>query len=321
MDVPVTQWEGKMIRYSVRLLGAGAKGARIGGLLLRDLLEALLEASRGAVRLAVEGRSRAPGAAPAWLTQAADFDVVGFMDGSTILELEELPLGEAVPDRFAQDDLFHPIDPARGAIGLVLESLADAFEGRGDSDRFDHALLDQYAGFGRVLNQNIDAIEMTNSGSSARPITVTRESLETVRRLGRDTPPDQRVRIAGWLDAIRHSDRMFTIKLESGVTLRGVAEGVDPTLMASLFGRKTTVSGVAVFRPSGKILRVDAEHIVAAGADFSTWSVEPVPLFEPPAPGALRVPQGPRSGVNALMGQWPGNETDEEIEELLEGLS
>ena len=105
-----------MIRYSVRLVGAGAKGARIRGALLRDLLDALSDAARGVVRMAVEGRSRARGTAPAWLTQAADFEVVGFAEGSTILELEELPLGEAVPDRFAQDDLFHPIDPARGAI-------------------------------------------------------------------------------------------------------------------------------------------------------------------------------------------------------------
>ncbi len=36
---------------------------------------------------------------------------------------------------------------------------------------------------------------------------------------------------------------------------------------------------------------------------------------------SLRVPQGPRSGVSAIMGQWSGEETDEEISAFLRDLS
>jgi len=35
----------------------------------------------------------------------------------------------------------------------------------------------------------------------------------------------------------------------------------------------------------------------------------------------LHQPQGPDSGLNAVMGKWPGDETDEEILALLEKLS
>lgn len=35
----------------------------------------------------------------------------------------------------------------------------------------------------------------------------------------------------------------------------------------------------------------------------------------------LHQPQGPDSGLNAVMGKWPGDETDEEILALLEELS
>jgi hypothetical protein len=34
-----------------------------------------------------------------------------------------------------------------------------------------------------------------------------------------------------------------------------------------------------------------------------------------------QVAQGPQTGINAIIGQWPGEETDEEISELLEELS
>jgi hypothetical protein len=36
---------------------------------------------------------------------------------------------------------------------------------------------------------------------------------------------------------------------------------------------------------------------------------------------SLRVPQGPTTGLNAVMGRWPGEESDEEIERVLEQLS
>ena len=35
----------------------------------------------------------------------------------------------------------------------------------------------------------------------------------------------------------------------------------------------------------------------------------------------FRRPQGPDSGLNAILGQWPGDETDDEIAAELEHLS
>lgn len=35
----------------------------------------------------------------------------------------------------------------------------------------------------------------------------------------------------------------------------------------------------------------------------------------------LHQPQGPDSGINAIIGKWPGDESDEEILALLEELS
>lgn len=36
---------------------------------------------------------------------------------------------------------------------------------------------------------------------------------------------------------------------------------------------------------------------------------------------ALHQPQGPNSGINAIMGKWPGDESEEEILALLEEMS
>ena len=137
---------------------------------------------------------------------------------------------------------------------------------------------------------------------------------------GRRLPPEQRVRLAGRLDTIRYSDRMFTLKLQSGVTLHGVAEGVLRETLAGLFGKRVTVSAIATFRPSGRELRLQADRIEPAGDDFSLWSVEPRPLWGAAAP-SLRQPQGPRSGLNAIIGRWPGDESEAKIAAALEALS
>ena len=310
-----------MLKYSLRLLGPDARGARIGAGTLKAVLDVLTEGARGALRLRAEGRSSARGTVPEWLARAADFDVLGFKPGSTVIELEARTLGEADPGRFGQGDLLLDLDPGESCLGLLQGSLAEALEGMQDSELYDEALLGKFEGFADVLSREITTIEFTNGIPNAKlHVTVDTERIAKLRRLRRETPPEQRVRLAGWLDAIRHSDRMFTLKLESGSTLRGVAEDVPTDVLRDLFGRKAIVSGSAFFRPSGKLLRLEADHIEPAGDDFSLWSVEPRPLWGAMEP-SLRQPQGPRSGINAIIGQWPGDESDDEVTKALKELS
>jgi hypothetical protein len=70
-------------RHSVRLRDKRASGGRIAGSVLGELTAVLLDATRGSLRLRVEGRSTARRSLPAWFSAAADFEVVGIEAGST----------------------------------------------------------------------------------------------------------------------------------------------------------------------------------------------------------------------------------------------
>jgi len=59
----------------VHLTGPAARGVRVGAPMLRDLLDALVDAVQQSVRVRAEGRSRAAGPTPAWLDRAAAFAV------------------------------------------------------------------------------------------------------------------------------------------------------------------------------------------------------------------------------------------------------
>jgi hypothetical protein len=308
-------------RYTVRLTGQQARGARISGSVLREITDVLLDATRGALRQRVEGRSSARGTLPTWLQAAADFDVVGLEAGSTVLVIEGPRLSEVAPSLFSQQELFEPIDGSDTAFGLMEQTLALAAEGRSDSDLFDQPLLSTFRRFQRILSSGFSSIELTNGDVGHPPVLIDADSIAAVDRLIHSTPEPQRSRVSGTLDTIRHSDRMFTLLLEDGKAAKGIAEGLAAKQLAALFGDSVVVSGTAVFRASGGLLRIEAESIEPAGSDAAVWARVPAPLFRVMDAASLRSPQGPRSGVSAVIGHWPGDESDEEIATALRELS
>ena len=302
------------------MTGRAARGARISSSVLRDLLDVLVDATRGAVRLRVEGRSSAPGALPAWLSCAAQFDFIGVGEGSTALLIEAPQLVDIAPGLFQQRDLFHPFHGDCTALDLLEDSIDEASRGQLDTDLYDQGLLSTLRNFDRVLRSGYEAMEFGDV-ARPRPVIVGRETVDQMDRLLRATPPPQAARISGKLDTIRHSDRMFTLLLEDGQSLKGVAEGIATEKLAELFGSIVLVTGRAVFRPSGRILRLDADGVEGAGDGRAVWSTVPMPLFDSLDGAALRRPQGPRSGVNAIIGRWPGDEDDATFAGALEALS
>jgi hypothetical protein len=272
------------------------------------------------VRLRVEGRSTARGTVPGWLANAADFDVVGLGDGSTILSIEAPRLVDAAPSLFQQQHLFHPFDASRTAIDLLQESIVEAASGQLDTEIYDQPLLAKVKELDRVLATGYDGIELR--GTSDDPcIAVREETLNAVEQLLHRTPQPQSVRVSGKLDLIRHSDRMFMLVMADGQAIKGVAEEVAAEKLALLFGGSVVVTGTAVFRPAGSILRLDADDLQAAGDGSDVWSSVPAPLFHPIDVAELRRPQGRRSGVNAIIGAWPGDESDAEFAAAVEALS
>ena len=133
--------------------------------------------------------------------------------------------------------------------------------------------------------------------------------------------PGNRVRVVGTLDMIRASTEAFAIKLDDGQEVRGVIAGGEIVGLAKLLQKQVLVLGKAVYRPSGALLRVDAEDISPANGEASFWSRMPQPNRRTLDRTGLRRPQGPKSGLGAILGKWPGDEPDDVVEEALRQLS
>jgi hypothetical protein len=304
--------------YEIQIEGPSLKRDRQDGALLRDLLALVVDGARRAARFAIEGRSSALGTPPAWVTRAAHFDVVA---DSRLdhLRFEAPTLGDALPEMFEQEALLpneDAADPNRSALDYFSDGLEDAIAGRQDSDRYDDGLVKIYEKIGDLFSQGVTRVHWLNGHA----LDVEAKDVEQIGKLRRQTPKEQTARVAGTLNTIRHSDSKFELVQASGGTIRGVAD--DRAALKEHFGKPVVASGIVKFKPSGAVLRIEAASLTpATERELRVLGAAPRAWRTGVAGPAPRAPQGPRSGINALIGMWPGPETAAELNELIKALS
>lgn len=142
----------------------------------------------------------------------------------------------------------------------------------------------------------------------------------SIRLYGR-TPTPRRVRLVGNLDGLEASTQRFSLLLDSGERVSGVYPEDISDRLQQLWRNRVLVLGTSVFRASGNLLRVEAESIDDGANAASLFSTSPVASSGRLDSNCMRKPQGARSGMAAIMGCWPGDETEEEIQQALEHIS
>jgi hypothetical protein len=300
-------------------------GRRLPSEALGRALKAIPEAVERCISMAFRGRSRVRGSRPGWLRAAADIRFVDHLgDDASILVFEVPRLGDVAPELYRHREFFWsshpgPDDPGFDLLGDVLTDVANRNE---DSDRFDPPLLRQLAAFRMVLDRTFDELRIVGHRYTAdRPARLTREIVTNARELYSSSLMPQSVRIAGTLDMIRASTQTFILKLEDGQEVQGALAHGDIGALKALFRRPVLVLGRAVYRASGHVLRIEADEIQPATDQDRFFATLPQPRRRRFDLRNVLREQGHKRGVEAILGQWPGDATDEVIERALEEIS
>lgn len=308
----------------ITLRSAQHFGRRVPSNALGRLLETLPDTVRQSVRMAIEGRSRAKGKRPHWLRAAADIRFLGHEgEDETVLHFEAPTLREAAPRLYEQQE-FWPTKPAPEDSGfdVLADMFLDVAAQNADSERFDRPLLDQIYGLRHVLNGTFREMALIRRrGTIEQPVVVTAGIVEIARNLYANTPLPQQVRLAGKLDMLRASTQSFAVLLDDGQEIRGVLKEDDIEKISPLLNRRVLVLGKAVFRPSGRLLRVDAEEVTLTSGQETFFSTIPRPVWKHFDRRDAVPQQQQKMGIAAVIGKWPGEESDEEIEQALKELS
>jgi hypothetical protein len=274
------------------------------------------------VRMALEGASNSHGAPPAWLRRAADVRVTGFSGrgSATVLHLEAPRLGEAAEEIYAQDILWETRPaPAETAVTVLARALEDVGNANVESSLYDRPLLRRVGSLHRVFDDVVTAIRLpAKAGDENLSMVVNRNVVQSAAQLSDQTPPPAHLRLTGTLDMIRHSTRSFGLLLEDGAEVHGVVGAQEQMEQLKQFlGSKILVLGRAVYRPSGRLLRIDAQDFASGEGQPHLFTKVPPPRKKRPILVRTKIQDHDRKGVAAFFGTWPGDETDGDFARML----
>lgn len=293
-----------------------AFGAEVPISISSALLRHLNETARPCVRMAIEGASSPVGAPPQWLERAADIRTLGFEErkGRSVLHVKAPKLGDAAPEIFNQQSLWPRVaDPEDTAIQLIGKVGNVVRRQEAGSDLYDQPLLKHFSHWQKLFTRKLSGVQFPSESVTDAPVPVMLDIkvVENARILSAQTPPPRQIRIVGKMDMVRHSTRSFGLLLDNGQEVRGVLQEADPTLLQQYFGREITVFGKAVYRPSGSLLRIDAQEILDTTEGRAAFSTVPEAMAR--TNRMDRKSQTSKVGVAAFFGIWPGEESDEEL--------
>lgn len=91
--------------------------------------------------------------------------------------------------------------------------------------------------------------------------------------------------------------------------------------LAPFINKKILVYGKAVYRASGRLLRIDTDEFRLATDEDEFFARLPKPPRVKLDLKTIFREQQHKKGVKAILGNWPGDETDEQIEQALQEIS
>lgn len=311
------------IEHTIRLSGENHFGSKAPPVAPAIILRNLPAALRQSVLMAFEGRTARRGQPPGWLERSSDVRFVGLSgDDDTVLHFEVPTLGEAAEELYQQQVFWNtrpnPNDTCFDLFSDVIEDVRDKKE---DSQRFDSRLLKRFKRFGSALDRDYDSISVFGNRTLENSAIITDYVVKNAVQMVQETPSPNRVRVVGKLDMIRASTEAFAIKLDDGQEVAGVVSSGEVASLPDLSQQRVLVLGMAVYRPSGSLLRIDAEQVSAASDESSLWSRVPQPTKRKLDRSKIVQFQGPKSGLAAIIGKWPGDESDEDIDAALRQIS
>lgn len=314
-----------VVERSFRLEGPSGLGAKPRPELIGPVLTHLHGTLQDAVRMGFLHSSRARGRIPRGIKAAADVRYIGHSQGdgsATLLRFEVSPFGDVAAELFNQTRLWDDMPaPDQTAFELLASALADISTRREESNRFDPGLLRRIARYKSVFSRGLSRIVLTDV-AEPHPASFDRAVIDAAHALSDATPEPRRVRVSGRLDLMGVSQGVIKIHVEGGGVVTALWDGKQPIdELRSLLNRDVVCEGVGVFRPSGTLLRIDADAIDAAGPSDAGFGVVPRAPRVGDIKRQLLLKSGEASVYREFIGSIAAEESDEDFASAIEAMS
>jgi hypothetical protein len=314
------------VERSFRLEAIEGLGARPRPELIGPVLTYLHSTLQDTVRMGFLHSSRARGRVPSMLKAASQVRFVGHSEAGktgTLLRFEVPTFGSAAAEMFRQQSLWDDgPDPEQTVFELLGASLADVAARRADSSRFDAGLLRRFASYRRMFDRgNLNCIALADA-RIAEPAQLDSAVVLAATELSAATPTPQRVRVAGRLDLLGASQGILKLEVGPGLVVSAVWEGeASVDSLKEYFNRDVVIEGQGIFRPSGTLLRIDAQAIAGASSRDDFFRAVPTGVVAQDVARSARLRPGESSVYARILGRIPAEESDDEFIAAVEAMS
>jgi hypothetical protein len=240
---------------------------------------------------------------------------------ATVLHFRVSAFGDVAGELVRQKHLWDDGPQAEEtAFELFGAALRDVEERREDSNRFDPALLRRIRRYRRLLMLGVERVSMPDT-AAPRQGHIDTTVVSAATALISLTPSPRRVRVAGRVDVMGASERVLKLEIRPGQVVTALWEGTeDIEQLHDLFNQDVVIEGTGVFRPSGSLLRIDADAIALASPADEFFRVIPSASRQRDYQKLARLKPGEPSVYSRLRGSIPPEESDEAFEAALAAL-
>ena len=270
------------------------------------------------MRLLATGRGVRRGYDPKWLNDLTDFTITELT--ATEIEVTAPALRGIDNDLFRQQD-FWLIEPDLDHTALDILSLAvDDICSEGSSgERFDESVLQAIASFKRFVKQPIIKLTIHQLEEKCRLIELDFEVINRAHQRLQNFAAAQAHLVSGILDRIEHKYKKFRLLVGDQQTLLGSmnSKQLDVESLRPLWGKRTTVSGIVYFKADGQPRIIEANRICKASNTDVLF--EKLPTDE--TGDWEELIKAAKFNPMTLWGNWPGDETFEELMQMLNEMN
>jgi len=291
---------------------------------LSKMTEQVREVSESALRLFIEGHSsNKRGRDPEWVKKSLDFNLTGIKKGSTVLQVSAPLLTETLGNY--QQPLFDELGVKdlnnQSALSLALIAYDKATNNASDTETLDKNLLKVMLGFNKFFTSDSKAYIDINGGVKTK-VKIAPKTLQKIKILEEKTPADQKIKITGKLEMMRHSSNLLELVNVSGKYKAHLSPDFSFEKAKTFFGEEITCTGIAHFNPKGKVASIEISDIMSADKSASYFENSSYAVQEKlDLPGLVTVLnyKGTSTGkINKLVQEL---DIDEDLESLLNALT
>ena len=204
-------------------------------------------------------------------------------------------------------------------MSLVIESFQNALSDHTEEIDLDKPLLKSLINFKKNFISNNEIFYLANRGTIP-DVKLTPDMFSKISVLEENLPKSEKVVINGQLDEMRFSKNKLGLETTNGfVNLYAHDKKIMEEILVYM-NKEVTITGIAHYRSNGKLSYVEIQEYGQPTTSDKYFSKQPNALT---AKQQLLFQTKLNKKPNALMnlaGQWPGDESDSEFEELLKGV-